>query len=75
MTVDYDSRDLEYIELGLQLAAIELTPEPGSTFTLVEMLEAMQRYAIVDVDPKDALIVLENHAGFRRMPGKRWRFR
>ncbi len=66
-----DSKDLEAIVMLLELAAIQLTPDPEATFTKEELIE--QARAIggeeIDLDETDVKIVL-GKTGFLKTAGR-----
>lgn len=71
----YDPRDLEYLTVLLDVSGIYLTPEPGTGFTLEELMREVRGLGGDDVDERDVAIVLGTHAGFKTLPGRRWRLR
>lgn len=69
-----DPRDLEAIVTLLDLAAICLTPKPGTKFTIEELIAKAQEIGgdEIPLNPKDLLIVLPfmKYLKRRRDPGK-----
>lgn len=72
--VHYNPRDLEYLTTLLEVSAILLTPALGATFTFEGLLSEVRKMSD-DADERDLRIVLQNHTGFVRVPGKRWQLR
>lgn len=71
-----DPRDLEVIMTVLELAAISLTEDPDSSFTMEQLLEKARELAgsAVRIDQNDIKIVLEK-AGFLKKDGGRFRLK
>lgn len=69
----YDRHDLEYIVTMLEIAALNLTILPDSTFTFAELLRAANA---IDpdrpIDEVDARIVLSFKGLVRKGPGGRY---
>lgn len=67
-------RDLEVIVSLLTLAAIELTPEPGRTFTFEQLLAAAQDYGGSEIvlERRDVEIVVPFLKFLRKEPGRRF---
>ena len=71
-----DPRDLEVILTVLELAAISLTEDPDSSFTIEQLLEKARELggSAVRVDEIDIKIVL-GKAGFLKKEGGRFRLK
>ena len=71
-----DPRDLEVIMTVLELAAISLTEDPDSSFTMEQLLEKARELtgSAVRIDQNDIKIVLEK-AGFLKKDGGRFRLK
>lgn len=67
--------DLEAIVTLLELAAIELTPERGATFTREQLFEQVREIGGDEVVPteRDLLIVLQHSTFLKKLPGRRLR--
>lgn len=66
-------KDLESIVMGLEQAAISLSPRNDSTFTLGELFAEVQRYG--DYDEKDIRIILPYCTFLRKAPAGRMSLR
>lgn len=68
------ANDLEAIVMLLELAAIYLTPAPGTEFTLDQLLGQARDIGgdEIAIDEKDALIVLDNASFLKKLAKKRF---
>jgi len=69
-------RDLEAIVTLLEVAAIELTSEPGAEFTEDELIrQARDIGGDLAIEESDAKIVLDKAAFLKKLKGKRFRLK
>lgn len=68
----YQSTDLEVIVMLLELAAIELSPEVGSTFSEQRLIETTREIGGPDISlaEKDIKIVLSHMKSLKKIRGK-----
>lgn len=69
-----DPKDLETIVTMLQLAAIWLTPQPDTIFTLQQLLTQVRELCGKDllIDEKDIMIVLASSSFLKKLSGQRF---
>ena len=70
-------RDLEHLVTLLQLAAVDLSPSTGSTFSRDELFTKAHEWAGGESDPPDVdlVIVLPGCRFLQRLTGGRYRLR
>lgn len=69
-------RDLETIVTLLELAALELTPEPGATFTRAQLVNLAKEIGgpEIPLDENDVNLVLRKN-GFLKKSGDKYRLK